>query len=703
MWRDSASRIAAKQQQSRAENSVKALAGVGNSAARRSGRIIRAGFIAVMALIAGISLFSVLALHQAKVALDKIVRNDQLAMGQQFRMLQVARERSVVLYRIITTEDPFEQDADMLRFDELGGKFGEARRRLLELDLDSRARMLLEEQGRQTAEAMVMQREVLYLALSGRREDAARLLVEKAIPAQDTTIGTINELLEHQVSGSQRQAEQLQKLQGISAWLLAAIGVVAMALAAAIARHVRLGMSGLVGELSATAHSLEEANRQMQFQKLAMDQHDIVSITDIHGNITYVNDKFCEISLYSREELMGRNHRILKSAAHPDDFYAEMWDTIAGGRIWKGEVCNRKKDGSLYWVSTTVVPFLDDAGLPYQYVSVRTDITDLKEAQHILQRSRDELEELVRERTAELAEREDLLCNVTAFAHDAIVMLDPDGRVAFWNPAAEEIFGYAAAEIMGRKLHAALMPAGKMEAFRSGFEEFRQTGAGAYMGKTVELTTQRKDGTEIFVEISLSAVKAKGGWHAVGIARDITTRKRVERHLELLAATDPLTGASNRRRFDEAVRTEVARSRRYGTPLSLIMLDIDHFKRINDSLGHPVGDQVLAEFARLISGNVRDTDLFARLGGEEFAVLAANCDMGCARQFAEKLRRQVEAHEFPEGSRLTCSFGVAGYRNDDDRDTLIKRADEALYFAKGEGRNRVVAAKFPPAEGSGGR
>jgi diguanylate cyclase (GGDEF)-like protein len=105
-----------------------------------------------------------------------------------------------------------------------------------------------------------------------------------------------------------------------------------------------------------------------------------------------------------------------------------------------------------------------------------------------------------------------------------------------------------------------------------------------------------------------------------------------------------------------------------------------------------VGDQVLVRLAELIFGNIRETDVFARLGGEEFAILAPNCDLSCACQFAEKLRGVVERHAFPDVDRLTCSFGVAGYRDGDGQDTLVKRADEALYCAKGEGRNRVVIA-----------
>ena len=665
---------------------------VNNSATERSGRIILAGFIAVMLLIAGIALFALLVLRQAGQTLDNIVYQEQQAMELQSRMLQIARERSVEIYHVATTEDPFERDEHVLRFGELGGQFGAARNKLLGMRLDGRDRALLEQQGRQAVVSQALLESVRDLALHERREDAIRLLVDRAIPAQDDMMGTINAMLAHQIETSHRKAAQLQELQRISAWLLAGAGFFAVLLAGGIARYVRNSMGGLVGEISAVAQNLEEANRRLQYQKLAMDQHDIVSIADTRGNITYVNDKFCEISQYDTGELLGQNHRLLKSGVHPDSLFKDMWRTIARGRVWKGELCNRKKDGSLYWVATTIVPFLDDAGKPYQYVSVRTDITDIKEAQQVLLRSHEDMEQLVRERTAELAEREDVLRSITSVAHDAVIMLDRRGRVTFWNPAAEKIFGHAENAMLGRNLHELLVSGQQLQEFQAGLAELQQSGAGALMGKTVELTARRSDGEEIFVEIALSAVRIKEGWHVVGIARDITARKQAEQQLEFLATTDPLTGISNRRRFDGVLHVEIARSRRYGWPLSLVMFDIDHFKRINDSRGHLVGDQVLVHLAELVAANVRETDLFARLGGEEFAIVAINCDLDCARQFAEKLRELVEAYKFVEIDGITCSFGVAGYRPEDDENALIKRADEALYFAKGEGRNRVVAA-----------
>lgn len=137
--------------------------------------------------------------------------------------------------------------------------------------------------------------------------------------------------------------------------------------------------------------STEEILRRLAEQKFALDQSAIVVQTNARGIIEYVNDKFCEISEYHRDELIGHSHRLINSGYHPKDFFENMWKTIGGGQIWRGEICNRAKSGRIYWVATTIVPFLDPQGRPEQYLAIRQDITGLKEAQQKIQEQQEQL------------------------------------------------------------------------------------------------------------------------------------------------------------------------------------------------------------------------------------------------------------------------------------------------------------------------
>ena len=191
------------------------------------------------------------------------------------------------------------------------------------------------------------------------------------------------------------------------------------------------GLSALLAELVAQ----QELRRiELLNQRFAMDQHAIVSITNTAGVIIYVNDKFCAISGYAREELIGKTHRLINSRSHPDALFAQMWQTITTGQVWHGEICNHAKNGGQYWVDATIVPFLDAAGKPYQYIAIRTEISESKRMAETIAKSEREYR------------------NVVNSLNEVVFRTDLQGVWTFLNPAWHAITGFAIADSLGRNV-----------------------------------------------------------------------------------------------------------------------------------------------------------------------------------------------------------------------------------------------------------
>ena len=287
-----------------------------------------------------------------------------------------------------------------------------------------------------------------------------------------------------------------------------------------------------------------------------------------------------------------------------------------------------------------------------------------------------------------LRESEEKFRAIAQTAVDAIILADSNGNIVFWNKSAQKIFGYTEDEIFGKPL-TILMPEQYRESHQRGIKRLNSTGESTYIGKMNEMQGLRKGGYNFPIELSVSMSKIKGETFYSGIVRDITRRKQLEHDLEELATTDTLTQAFNRTKFQEVIKKELERAKRYYHSLSVVMFDIDHFKKVNDTYGHAVGDSVLQALTKIVKENLREIDYLVRWGGEEFILITPETDIERARVLADRIRKATESYKFDQAGRITVSFGVAEYKPDDTEDTLIKRADDAMYEAKKKGRNRV--------------
>jgi len=289
-----------------------------------------------------------------------------------------------------------------------------------------------------------------------------------------------------------------------------------------------------ISDITAYRHSKYALERYVDI----IDRYVIVSSTDCEGMITEISSAFCAISGFSQEEIIGANHRIVRHPDMPSQVYEEMWKKLKKGLTWEGELQNRHKNGSAYWVKAVIAPLYNEVGIKIGYTAIHEDITD---------------------------------------------------------------------------------------------------------------------------------------------------KKRIEE----LSITDRLTGLYNRLKLDELFASYLHVQARYPLGFAVALLDIDIFKSVNDTYGHQVGDSVLQELAHLLTDNIRQEDVAARWGGEEFLILLPGTSLKNGTVLCEKLRSIIEKTSFKTVGHVTVSFGITHYCHGDDEKSMVARADKALYRAKANGRNLV--------------
>jgi diguanylate cyclase (GGDEF)-like protein/PAS domain S-box-containing protein len=304
-----------------------------------------------------------------------------------------------------------------------------------------------------------------------------------------------------------------------------------------------LQMFNLKNALNRALEKSQQYAKTIESQMALIDKNIIISRTDLEGKITEVSDAFCKVSGYRKDQLIGKMHKVVRHSDTPSSIFSKLWETITNDDTWHGEIKNRSKNGSFYWVDTLIYPIVDDSGNKIGYTAISQNITD---------------------------------------------------------------------------------------------------------------------------------------------------KKRVEE----LSITDQLTQLHNRMYLENSFLKEMKRAKRYHHSFAVIMLDIDHFKEVNDTFGHDVGDNVLVTISKVLSEHIRETDILGRWGGEEFLIISPHTAAGEAYALAEKLRNAIETCPIDIIGHKSCSFGVSVFDLQDDTfKEVVKHADEALYIAKNSGRNCVVEYK----------
>ncbi|MES2547159.1 MAG: diguanylate cyclase [Pseudomonadota bacterium] len=287
--------------------------------------------------------------------------------------------------------------------------------------------------------------------------------------------------------------------------------------------------------------------------------------------------------------------------------------------------------------------------------------------------------------------QEQRLRNILDTSYDAFIGVDNDGLIIEWNQQAENIFGWKHDEAIGREMDEMIVPGQSREAHEQGMKGFDESGHADALHRRIQLELKTKSGQVFPAEMAITYIPDAGKHECYAFIQDISSRKIEEEKLRFLASNDPLTGLKNRAYFNATLPEAMARCRRNSTNLALIYLDIDHFKSINDNLGHEAGDNLLKEFAARLKNRLREVDIVSRLGGDEFTVIVEGAVTDeSAGTVASNLLQELNRGEWlgSYSLKITSSIGVAIYDGRQlEADALLALADKAMYKAKHSGRN----------------
>jgi diguanylate cyclase (GGDEF)-like protein/PAS domain S-box-containing protein len=435
-----------------------------------------------------------------------------------------------------------------------------------------------------------------------------------------------------------------------------------------------IGFRGVSRDITERKRAEEALRQSEERYRTIMDAiHDDYYENDLDGNYTFVNDAFCRSVGYTMEELIGMNSRDIHPPEEFEKIYAEYKKLYRTGKPIKALTSTFiRKDGSYGFAEISAFAMRNEKGDIIGFRGVSHDVTERVRMEEALRQS----EERYRTILAEIEE--------------GYYEVDLAGNIRFVNKAACRQFGYSEKELVGSN-YRAYVPKEDLKGVYKAWNKVYRTGEPL---QSYPFTTVRKDGTQIFVENSVSPLRDKSrsiiGFRAV--SRDVTQRRQFEQKLADMATHDSLTGLPNRSLLSDRMTMALALSRRNSSRLALLMLDLDKFKVINDTMGHTVGDELLKAVAERLTNVTRKSDTVARIGGDEFVlVLPQISSADVAGMLAQRILDAFQEQFVFDGHQLkiTTSIGIAVYPDDGKEiEILLKNADQAMYRAKEEGRDK---------------
>jgi len=484
-----------------------------------------------------------------------------------------------------------------------------------------------------------------------------------------------------------------------------------------------------------------EAEEQLRLQSVALESAaNGIIITDRNGNIQWVNPAFTKMTGYSVDEVIGKNPRLQKSGLVPQETYRNLWRTILSGNVWHGELINRKKDGSILTEEQTIAPVKDGSGEIMHFIAIKQDITERKHAEQVLSKRSDQIATLNRvmrslSSSLDLSKVLDMILQeiqqVIPYDSASIWLCKEDSleiiaAYGFTNPEAliGKTFTLSSSNNANARVIRSRMPliendiSSSFNALQNGNQT--KTMNRGWMGvpmiigdRVIGMLALDKNVPNFYTQEQSQFAVAFAAQAGIAIenARLYSDAQKelmekieaeekllkLQKELEEQAIRDSLTGLYNRRFLDETLSRELSRAERDKYSVSVVMLDLDHFKNFNDSYGHDVGDLMLKQLGKMLTSQVRAGDIACRYGGEEFVVVMPKASLSVARQRANDWRIKFESQEIEyEGEVLnaTLSAGVAVYPlHGTTSEEIVRRADQAMYAAKAAGRNQVNVAQ----------